>query len=116
MRQIIFYETASNQKPVEEFLDKLSARQAQKAAWVLKLVEELDHVPAQYLKKLVNTDDLWEVRVKAGTDIFRFISFFDGSKFLILAHAFQKKTQKTPIHAIEIAEKRKKEYFRRKTK
>jgi hypothetical protein len=30
MREIIFYETASGQKPIEKFIDQLSAKQAQK--------------------------------------------------------------------------------------
>ncbi len=70
MREIIFYETSSGQKPIEEFIDQLAAKQAQKVAWVLKLVEDLDRVPTQYFKKLVNTDELWEVRVRAGSNIF----------------------------------------------
>ena len=116
IRKILFYETASGQKPIEEFLDQLSAKQAQKVTWVLKLIEELERVPAQYFKKMVNTTDLWEVRVAAGSNIFRLIGFFDGSNLVVLAHAFQKKTQKTPKWAIKIAEERKKDYFGRKTK
>jgi phage-related protein len=116
MREIIFYETASGQKPIEKFIDQLSAKQAQKAAWVLKLVEDLDRVSAQYFKKLVNTEDLWEVRVRAGSNTFRLIGFFDGSALVVLAHAFQKKTQKTPKADIRIAEDRKNDYFRRKMK
>jgi len=114
MREIIFYETASGQKPIEDFLDKLSSKQAQKVTWVLKLIEELDRVPSNYFKKMVNTAELWEVRVAAGSNIFRLIGFFDGQNLVVLAHAFQKKTQKTPKQAIKIAEERKKEYFRRK--
>ena len=114
MREIIFYETASGQKQIEDFLDKLSSKQAQKVTWVLKLIEELDRVPSNYFKKMVNTAELWEVRVAAGSNIFRLIGFFDGQNLVVLAHAFQKKTQKTPKQAIEIAEERKKEYFRRK--
>ncbi len=116
MREIIFYETASGQKPIEEFIDQLAAKQAQKVAWVLKLVEDLDRVPSQYFKKLVNTDELWEVRVHAGSNIFRLIGFFDGSSLVVLTHAFQKKTQKTPKADIQKAEDRKNEYFRRKIK
>jgi len=114
MREIIFYKTASGKSPVIEFIDTLSPRQAQKVVWVLKLVEELDNIPAQYLKKMVNTDDLWEVRVNAGQNIFRFLGFCDGQNLIILTHAFQKKTQKTPRQAIKIAEERKRDYFRRK--
>ena len=116
MRKVLFYQTASGQKPIEDFLDSLSSKQAQKITWVLKLVEDLEPVPSIYFKKMVNTQDFWEVRALAGSNIFRLIGFFDGPDLVVLAHAFQKKTQKTPKQAIKIAEERKKEYFRRKRK
>jgi phage-related protein len=116
MRKVLFYQTASGQKPIEDFLDSLSSKQARKVTWVLKLVEDLERVPSIYFKKMVNTQDLWEVRALAGSNIFRLIGFFDGPNLVVLAHAFQKKTQKTPKQAIRIAEERKREYFRRKRK
>jgi phage-related protein len=39
-----------------------------------------------------------------------------GGDMIILNHAFQKKTQKTPKNAIEKAENRKKDYLDRKSK
>ena len=114
MREIIFYETSSGKKPVEDFLDTLSSKQAQKAAWVLKLVEELDIVPSQYFKKLENSDDLWEIRVLFGSDIFRFLGFFDGPSLVVLTYAFQKKTQKIPNNAIRVAEERERDYLERR--
>ena len=116
MREVIFYETSSGQKPIEDFLDQLTSKQAQKVTWVLKLIEELDRIPSNYFKKMVNTDELWEVRASAGSNIFRLLGFFDGPNFVVLAHAFQKKTRKTPKQAIKIAEERRKDYFRRKSK
>lgn len=116
MREIRFYKTLSGQSPIEEFLDSLAAKQAQKVAWVLQLVEELEVVPSQYFQKMVNTEDLWEVRVKSGSNIFRLFAFFDGPKLVVLAHAFQKKTQKTPRQAIRLAEERKRDYMRRRGK
>jgi phage-related protein len=113
-REIIFYETASGSCPVEEFLESLAPKQAQKTTWVLRLIEELPTIPSSYLKKIVNTDDIWEVRVVAGNNIFRLLGFFDGPKLVVLNHAFQKKTQKTPLKAIKIAEARKKDYFDRR--
>ncbi|MCB2170982.1 MAG: type II toxin-antitoxin system RelE/ParE family toxin [Deltaproteobacteria bacterium] len=113
-REIIFYETASGKCPVEEFLESLTPKQAQKTTWVLKLIEELPTIPTSYLKKLVNSDNIWEVRVVVGNNIFRLLGFFDGSKLIVLNHAFQKKTQKTPSQAIKIAEDRKKDYFARR--
>ena len=114
MRKVVFYKTESGKCPVEGFLDSLSSKQAQKAVWVLSIVEELDSVPSNYLKKLVNTDDIWEVRVNCSNDIFRFLGFFDGPNLIILNHAFQKKTQKTPHTEIKTAEERKKDYLRRR--
>jgi len=116
MRKVLFYDTKSGQKPIEDFLDQLPAKTAQKVTWVLKLVEDLERVPSKYFKKMVNTADLWEVRASSGSNIFRLIGFFDGPNLVILAHAFQKKTQKTPKRAIKVAEERKKDYFRRKKK
>jgi phage-related protein len=104
----------SGAAPVEEFLDSLPAKAARKVAWVLKLVEELDRVPTQYLKKLVNTDDLWEVRVASSGNAYRILCFFDGQNWLVLNHAFAKKTQRTPRRAIALAEERKRDYLRRK--
>jgi phage-related protein len=116
IREIIFYKTFSGKSPIEEFLDTLSSKQAQKVIWVLNLIENLEIIPRQYFKKMVNTDDIWEVRVKMGSNIFRILGFFDGSKLIVLSHAFQKKTQKTPKQAIKLAEQRKHDYFRRKRK
>ncbi len=96
MKVIYFYRTESGACPVEEFLESLQSKQAQKVAWVLQLIEEFDVVPVQYFKILVNTDDLWEVRVQIGGNIFRIIGFLDDEQLVVLNHAFQKKTQKTP--------------------
>lgn len=114
MREIIFYRTDAERCPVEEFIDSLSGKQAQKVLWVLRLIQELDSVPSQYLKKLVNTDDIWELRVQVGNNIFRLLGFFDRDKLIILTNGFTKKTQKTPSQEIELAEQRKQDYLSRR--
>lgn len=114
MREIGFYRTASGHCPVEEFLDSLSARQSTKVTWTLQLIEELEFVPKQYFKKLVGTDDIWEVRVNAGRNTFRLLSFFDGPRFVVISHAFAKQTRRIPRSDIRLAEQRKQDYFRRK--
>jgi phage-related protein len=96
MRTVNFYRTRSGNRPVEDFLDSLSGKQAQKVVWVLRLIEELDVVPRQYLKKLVSTEDIWEVHVQLGGNIYRLLGFFDGSTLLILTNGFAKKSQKIP--------------------
>jgi len=114
MRTVNFFKTQSGRSPVEEFIDSLNGKQAQKVAWVLRLVEELDVVPIQYLKKLVNTDDIWEVRIQFGGDIFRLLGFFENETLVILTNGFAKKTQKTPPSEIDLAASRKREYLDRK--
>lgn len=116
MKTIHFYRSASGVYPVEDFLDSLSVEQARKVTWVLRLIEDLEVIPVQYFKKLVNTDDLWEIRVQVGSNTFRLLGFLEGNQVVILNHAFQKKTQKTPKKEIEIAEARKRDYLSRRVK
>lgn len=56
-------------------------------------------------------DGIYEIRVEVGNNIFRAFSFFDEGQMIVVANAFQKKTQKTPRSEIELAKKIKKEYF-----
>jgi len=76
MKEINFYWLESGKSPVEEFLDKLTAKQAKKIVWVLNIVEEHIDVSSKYFKKMVNTDNIWEVRVNFGSNIFRILCFF----------------------------------------
>jgi len=99
---------------VEEFLDSLNAKQAQKVLWVLKAVQELPQVPKQYFKKLEGTDDLWEVRAEFGGDAFRLLAFWDAGRLVILTNGFAKKTQKTPEREIALAEQRKRDHQNRR--
>ncbi len=114
MNEITFYKTLSGRSPVEEFLDSLNVKQAKKVAWTFRLVRDLERVPEEYLKKLKGTNDIWEIRVQFGNNIFRFLGFYDGSKLMILTNAFAKKSQKTKKDEIDLAEQRKKEYYERK--
>ena len=100
--------------PVENFLESLSKKQVEKVFFVLDLIESIDIVPRKFFKKLEATDDIWEVRVQYGNNIFRLFGFFDGNDLVVLNHAFTKKTQKVPNKEIKIAEQRKKDYFSRR--
>ncbi len=114
MRSVQFYTRANGQVPVQEFLDSLPAKTARKVTWTLELVERLERVPSEYLKKLSDTDDIWEVRVQTSGLAIRLLGFFDTGKFVILTNGFSKKSEKTPVQEITLAEERKNDYFRRK--
>ena len=113
-RKILFYRAVSGKSPVETHLDSLTDVQATKIAWVLKLIQELDQIPSKYFKKLTNTNDIWEVKIDVGANTFRLLGFFDEEELFILTNSFQKKTQKTPIKEIRLAEKRKEDLLRRR--
>src|SRR5690606_28802740 len=114
MREVIHYKTENGDDPIKEFLDSLSGKQAAKVTWVLALVEDLPIIPKQFFKKLVGTDDIWEVRIDLGNDTLRLLGFFDRGNLVVLTNGFMKKTQKTPQNEIKIAEARKRDYLRRR--
>lgn len=111
MKKIIFYNLENGECPVLNYLDSLSNKQVEKIFFVLDLIENFDIVPSKFFKKLEAADDIWEARIQFGNNIFRILGFCDGNDFIILNHAFTKKTQKTPDEEIKISERRKKEYF-----
>jgi phage-related protein len=114
LRTIRFYETETGNTPVVDFLESLSIKENAKVTWTLNLVETLPVIPKQYMKKLVGSSDIWEVRILYSGNIFRILCFFDGDDLIVLNHAFRKKTQKTPRKDIKVAEQRKRDYLRRK--
>jgi phage-related protein len=115
VREVRFYKTASGECPVREFLDSLPGRDAQKVVWVLRLLEELDVLPASYFKKLHGSEEIWECRIQLGSAAYRIFCFFAGRSVVILTHGVRKKVQKTPRREIERAENSRIDYLRRKT-
>lgn len=105
-RLVVFYRDLHGRSPVEEFLDGLKPKAAQKVVWTLKLIEQETFVPARFFKKLVGTNDLWEVRVSADRRALRLLGFMDRGGYVVLTHAFAKRSQKTPARDIVIAERR----------
>lgn len=62
------------------------------------------------------SNGIYEIRVEVGSNIFRAFAFFDKGQIIVVANAFQKKSQKTPKNEIELAKKLKNEYFDEKAK
>ena len=84
--------------------------------WTLELIATIDRVPKKYFQHMEGTAGLYEIRVEVGSNIFRAFAFFDEGNLIVVANAFQKKSQKTPKNEIELAKKIKKEYFNEKVK
>lgn len=104
-RTIIFYKDY-----FQAFFLKQRDKVKDKIIWTFDLIEELQRVPETYLKHIENTDGLYEIRVQLGRNIFCIFCFFDQGQLVVLAHGFQKKTQKIPKKEIEKALKIKDKY------
>jgi phage-related protein len=113
---VIFYKTADGNCPVQDFLDSLPGKVAQKVAWVLTLLEDMEVVPSTYFKKLVDTEDIWECKIQFASNAYRIFCFFERNSVIILTHGFAKKTQKTPQKEIERAEAYRRDYLKRRLK
>jgi phage-related protein len=105
------YETEADKAPVAEFIEtiRLQAVRA-RIMKVFEMVEQLQHSPPNFFKKLTGGGDIWEVRAITHHQSFRFLGFYDGQR-LILTNGFAKQTDKTPSREIDLAKRRKGMYF-----
>ncbi|TRZ66255.1 type II toxin-antitoxin system RelE/ParE family toxin [bacterium] len=110
-RKILFFR--------EYFLDfylGLDAKDQEKIEYVLDMVKNLQWIPKKFLKHIVGTDGLFEIRVSSFNSDYRIFCFFDSGMLVILLTGFQKKSQKTPKKEIEHALNLMKEYLKEKIK
>lgn len=108
-REIIFHENY-----FIEFYQKQEDKVKEKIKYVLELIRQVDNVPEKFLKHIIGTDGLYEIRIEYQSNIYRIFCCFDKGNLVILFNAFQKKTMKTPKKELEKAVKLKNEYFENK--
>ena len=70
-RTIIFYKDY-----FQMFFEKQKEKVKDKIIWTFDLIEELPKVPETYLKRIENTNGLYEIKVQIWSDIFRIFCFF----------------------------------------
>jgi phage-related protein len=93
LRTVRFYRKVSGECPVEAFLERLPQKTAAKVLAVLKLLEQQPTLSNRFLRKLRGTE-LFEVRVLASKQAYRFPCFFAGETLVVLTHGFDKKLRK----------------------
>ena len=113
MRIVEYYQTAEGKCPVGEFLRSLGNKDREKALWVFRLIERIDQVSAEFFKKLVDTEEIWECRIHTATGAYRVFSFFFEGGKLILTHGYSKKRWKTDRREIVRAEQYRRDYLSR---
>ncbi len=109
VREIRFYE-----KYFIEFYLSLDSTVQEKIEYVFKVIRTVDMIPQKFLKHIESTNGLYEIRIKVGSDIYRFFCCFDEGRIVVLFNGFQKKSQMTPKKEIDKALKMKQEYFNKK--
>ena len=92
-----------------EFYNPLNQKVKEKVDYVLQIVISVHRISTKFFKHL--EDGIYEIRIEFGGNIYRIFCFFDDAKLVILLHAFQKKSQKTPGKEIERAKNLRRNYY-----
>lgn len=108
------YEKQNGERPVEEYLDSIeNEKHVAKIVRGIKLLEEYGPgLGGPYVDHL--KDDIFELRIKFSSNIFRVLFFHFVDNKIILTHGFTKKTQKTPSREITRAEAYKDDFLKQK--
>jgi len=97
--------------PIVEFILQQSPKEQAKIMREIEMLQEFGlALGMPYIRKIRGKDNLWELRIKHGTNYFRIFYCCFSNKKLVLLHGFKKKQGKTPKQELEVAEKRKKKY------
>jgi len=90
----------------EEF-DGLALHGRAALSEAIKRFQRYEELPAE-VKKLKDSDGIWELRVKVGNDPFRALFFYDTDIIVICVTAFYKNQRETPKQDLKRAIARKK--------
>ena len=91
-REIIFYENhfiAFYQKQDEKLKEKIK--------YVLELIKQVEKVPEKFLKHLIGTDGLYEIRIEYQSNIYRIFCCFTKEIWLFYSTDFIKRHKKHQI-------------------
>lgn len=103
--EVLFYQTAGGDSPVEEFLDALSDKARAKCLAYLRQVGEHGFdLPRSVIAKV--RGKIWELRPEWGGTEYRFFYVAIVGRRIVVLHVIRKQSQKLKAKDIEIAETR----------
>jgi phage-related protein len=104
------YETNAGRRPVKEFLETLSEKDAAAVAVAMEEIQLEGLKAARHLR-----GKIYEVRTDGTRVIYRILFAPQGrrSQILLTLASFEKKTQKTPPQMIRLAQRRLRDWERR---
>jgi len=104
---VLFYETANGRQPVREFILAQIKEDQKEIGADIRIVQNNFPIGLPLVRKL--KPDLWEIRSTLKDGISRvFFTFYEEK--IILLHAIEKKSQKTPPKEIDVAVERLKQF------
>ena len=104
--ELEFYQDSQGNIPVQDFICRQSAKVEAKIYRHIDLLQDFGLSLGQpYIEKLTGSD-VWELRIRHGSNYYHILYFASSGHKFILLHAFLKKTAKTPKNEIEIVQNR----------
>ena len=99
--KVVYYLSPNDDNPVKDFLDDRPFVKVKAFRILSHIIEYGLNVAIPHIKKLTGTS-LWEIRI-LGQDNVRILYATKADKKILLLHAFEKKTDKTPSREIRTA-------------
>jgi len=107
-----YYRDSKGNEPVADFIDALPNETQAKVFRIIDLLGEYGALLKEPYTRQVR-GKIRELRLKDRQGAIRILYFtYTGRRFILL-HGFIKKTEKTPLREIEIAEKRMSDFIQR---
>lgn len=107
-----YYKYAEGKEPAADFIDTLSNEARVKVFRIIKLLRDYGVLLKEPYTKQIR-GKIRELRIRDSHGAIRILYFTYTGKRFILLHGFIKKTDKTPLREIEIAEKRMDDFIQR---
>lgn len=106
--RVLFYNAVSGRSPVEEYILSLPKSDQARFADVHKGITEFGlNCPRVTFRQL--RGKLWEIKFSSTGGGYRICYVMMNDNQMVWLHVFKKTTQKTPMHDLELAERRMKE-------
>jgi len=103
--QVVFFHNPSGREPVREWLKVMDKDDRTVIGEDIKLVQFRWPLGMPLVRKL--EADLWEVRSHLSSGRIARVFFTVHGTEMVLLHGFIKKSQKTPVDELDLAQKRK---------
>ena len=79
-----------------DFYISLDSSTQEKIEYVFKVIRTVDRITEKFFKHLEGTDGLYEIRIKAGSNIYRVFCCFDTGRIVILLMGSRRRVRRHP--------------------